>query len=173
VTPKQERFVSEYLLDLNGTQAAIRAGYSERGADVQAVRLLGNARVKVAVQEAAAKQHQRLELNADTVLGELMGVAYAKVPVEDIRVADKLRALETLAKHLNLLTKQVHVASDIDFIQMVQLVRERLAKQPDDAGRPPRVGSRVHSPGDPAQDQNTDSLARVSADVGARPGTER
>ena len=46
LTPRQARFVKEYLVDLNGTQAAIRAGYSASGADVQAVRLLGNARVK-------------------------------------------------------------------------------------------------------------------------------
>jgi hypothetical protein len=41
LTPKQHRFVDEYLLDLNATQAAIRAGYSPRTAEQQAARLLG------------------------------------------------------------------------------------------------------------------------------------
>jgi phage terminase small subunit len=43
MTPKQERFVEEYICDLNATQAAIRAGYAAGSADVEGVRLLGNA----------------------------------------------------------------------------------------------------------------------------------
>ena len=46
LNPRQAAFVREYLVDLNGTQAAIRAGYSPNGADVQAIRLLGNAKPK-------------------------------------------------------------------------------------------------------------------------------
>ncbi len=42
LTPKQARFVEEYLIDLNATQAAIRAGYSAKTAEVQGSRLLGN-----------------------------------------------------------------------------------------------------------------------------------
>ena len=45
LTPKQERFVAEYLVDMNATQAAIRAGYSRKTADVQGPRLLGNVRI--------------------------------------------------------------------------------------------------------------------------------
>ena len=44
LNPKQQRFVDEYLIDLNGKQAAIRAGYSEKTAEVQASRLLSNAK---------------------------------------------------------------------------------------------------------------------------------
>ncbi len=107
LTPRQKRFVKEYLVDMNGTQAAIRAGYAVRGADVQAVRLLGNARVKAAVDAGAAKQHAQLDLTAQKVLDELLGVGYAEVASTDVRVSDKLRALELLAKHLGLLTEQV------------------------------------------------------------------
>ena len=107
LTPRQARFVKEYLVDLNGTQAAIRAGYAVSGADVQAVRLLGNARVKAAVDAGAAKQHAQLDLTAQKVLTELLGVGYAEVAATDVRVSDKLRALELLAKHLGLLTEQV------------------------------------------------------------------
>ncbi len=107
LTPRQARFVKEYLVDLNGTQAAIRAGYAVSGADVQAVRLLGNARVKAAVDAGAAKQHAQLDLTAQKVLTELLGVGYATVKAKDVRVSDKLRALELLAKHLGILTEQV------------------------------------------------------------------
>ena len=74
---------------------------------MQAVRLLGNARVKKAVQEGAATQHAQLDLTAEKVLTELLGVGYATVKSQDIRVSDKLRALELLAKHLGLCTDQV------------------------------------------------------------------
>jgi len=50
LTAKQERFCREYVIDLNGTQAAIRSGYSSKGADVQACRMLGNARMEIGMQ---------------------------------------------------------------------------------------------------------------------------
>ena len=52
LTPKQARFVEEYLIDLNGKQAAIRAGYSPGTAEVQASRLLRNAKVRFALEDA-------------------------------------------------------------------------------------------------------------------------
>ena len=52
LTPKQQRFVEEYLIDLNATQAAIRAGYSEKTAQEQSSRLLSNVMVQEAVQKA-------------------------------------------------------------------------------------------------------------------------
>lgn len=107
LTPRQARFVKEYLVDLNGTQAAIRAGYSEHTAAAQAVRLLINVKVKAAVDAGAATQHAQLDLTAQKVLTELLGVGYAEVASTDVRVSDKLRALELLAKHLGLLTEQV------------------------------------------------------------------
>ena len=60
LTPRQARFVKEYLVDLNGTQAAIRAGYSSRTANEQAARLLANISVKAAVEAGAATQHAQL-----------------------------------------------------------------------------------------------------------------
>ena len=102
LTPRQARFVKEYLVDLNGTQAAIRAGYSKHTAKEQAARLLTNVNVKAAVEAGAATQHAQLDLTAEKVLTELLGVGYATVTSQDIRVSDKLRALELLAKHLGL-----------------------------------------------------------------------
>ena len=74
---RQERFVAEYLVDLNGTQAAIRAGYSPNGADVQASRLLGNAKVKAAIDAARAAQLKRTELTADWTLERIKWIAGA------------------------------------------------------------------------------------------------
>lgn len=71
LTPKQQRFVAEYLIDLNATQAAIRAGYSKKTADVQGPRLLGNVGVAQAIQSGRTKQAERLEITADYVLGTI------------------------------------------------------------------------------------------------------
>ena len=71
LTPKQRAFVREYLLDLNATQAAIRAGYSERSAHVEGVRLLKNAKVDAAVSAAMHLRAHRTEITSDRVLKEL------------------------------------------------------------------------------------------------------
>ncbi len=52
LTPKQARFVEEYLLDLNATQAATRAGYSKKTANEQGAQLLAKLRIRQAVAEA-------------------------------------------------------------------------------------------------------------------------
>jgi phage terminase small subunit len=56
LTPKQARFVEEYLVDLNAKQAAIRAGYSPKTAEVQGCRLLRNVQVAAAIQRAQAER---------------------------------------------------------------------------------------------------------------------
>lgn len=71
LTPKQARFVEEYLLDLNGKQAAIRAGYSERTAESQGARLLGNAKVQRAVMDAKSDRSERTKIDADWLLSRL------------------------------------------------------------------------------------------------------
>lgn len=75
LTPKQQRFVEEYLVDLNATQAAIRAGYSERTARSQGSRLLTNADISRAIGAAKQQRAQRTELDADWVLSGLREVA--------------------------------------------------------------------------------------------------
>jgi len=73
---KQQRFVDEYLKDLNATQAAIRAGYSAKTALQQGPRLLGNVGVQSAVQEAMAKRQARTNITQDRVLQELARLAF-------------------------------------------------------------------------------------------------
>ena len=74
-TFRQDRFVSEYLVDLNATRAAIRAGYSEHTADVQASRLLRNVQVKTAILAKQQETEQRLQLQRDDIIKGLVLVA--------------------------------------------------------------------------------------------------
>jgi hypothetical protein len=74
MTPMQRAFVLEYLLDLNATQAAIRAGYSEKNADKIGPELLGKTRVAAAIEAAMAQRAKRTEINADYVLKRLVAI---------------------------------------------------------------------------------------------------
>lgn len=75
LTPRQARFVSEYLKDLNATQAAIRAGYAKRGSRVTGCRLLANPNIKKAVEEGQREALRRNQLTADRLLEELRRIA--------------------------------------------------------------------------------------------------
>src|SRR3954471_4710859 len=73
---RQRRFVEHYLVDLNATQAAIRAGYSAATASEQASRLLANVKVAAAIAEAQAARSRRTEVTQDRVVLELARVAF-------------------------------------------------------------------------------------------------
>ena len=79
MTPKQDAFVREYLIDLNATQAAIRAGYSVRTAEQAGSRLLSDVKISVAHKEAMDARAARVELSADRVLRELMLMGFANM----------------------------------------------------------------------------------------------
>lgn len=149
LTDKQRRFVDEYLVDLNATQAAVRAEYSEKTARQQGQRLLTNVDIQAAIQEARVQQQERTQITADAVLREYAKIAFfdprklfqdngqpkditaldddtagalAGLDVleeyegngrdrefvgytKKYKIADKLRALEALGKHLGLFDK--------------------------------------------------------------------
>ena len=155
MTPKQERFVAEYLIDLNAAQAAIRAGYSKKTAKEQAARLLTKANVAAAVSEGKVKQLRSADLSATRVLQEISRIAFVSIGcffdekgnlkpltqltreesaclasmevvlkkaqsgdgivdrVHKIKLWDKLKALEILAKHFALLTERVEESGEI------------------------------------------------------------
>lgn len=71
LTPKQQRFVDEYLIDLNGTQAAIRAGYSQKTAEQISYQLLQKTSVAEAIAARQAQRAARTEIDADWVLQRL------------------------------------------------------------------------------------------------------
>jgi len=76
---KHKRFVQEYLIDLNATQAAIRSGYSKKTADVQGPRLLGNVRVQEAIQAAMKKREEETGITAARVLNEIAIIAFSDI----------------------------------------------------------------------------------------------
>lgn len=79
LTPKQQRFVAEYLKDLNAKQAAIRAGYSKRSAEFQGSKLLADSKVSQAVSEGKAQQLETAKLSAARVLEELRRLAFIDI----------------------------------------------------------------------------------------------
>lgn len=79
LTDKQQRFVAEYIVDLNATQAAIRAGYAESGARTEGARLLANADIAAAVVGANAKRSARTEIAADRVLAAIAEIAFGDI----------------------------------------------------------------------------------------------
>lgn len=146
MTEKQIRFCDEYMIDLNATQAAIRAGYSARSAGTNGPRLLGNAGVRARIDEAMAEQSRRTGVTAERVVRELARLAFVNAPdvidmrtarlredaTEDdratiasikvktgdqftereIRMCDKVKALELLGRHLGMFTDNVKLTDD-------------------------------------------------------------
>lgn len=76
LTRKQQLFVAEYLIDLNATNAAIRAGYSENSAQEQASRLLSKAIVSEEIERKQGKKLGKLEISAERVLQEFARLAF-------------------------------------------------------------------------------------------------
>ena len=76
LNPKQQRFVLEYLIDLNATQAAIRAGYSPRSAAEQAYDLLRKPQIQEAIDKARQKTADKLEITRERVLEEYAKLAF-------------------------------------------------------------------------------------------------
>lgn len=147
MTEKQKRFCEEYLIDLNATQAAIRAGYSTDTANEQGARMLANVSIRARIDEALAERSRRTGVTADRVVRELAKIAFvnaddlidtetasirdgaseedraciASVKVKtssggdmditerEIKLCDKLKALELLGKHLGMFTEKVEV----------------------------------------------------------------
>lgn len=79
MTPRQRRFVEEYLVDLNGAQAAIRAGYAPKRASDAARKTLKNREVADAVAAGMAAKRRRAEISADRVVEEYARIAFADI----------------------------------------------------------------------------------------------
>lgn len=144
MTKKQKRFVEEYLIDLNATQAAIRAGYSPLTARDIGCENLTKPNIQEAIDKAIAERSRRTGVNADRVVRELAKIAFVnagevvdfdtailmdKISEDDmaaiqsvkvktfgedgvereVKLADKLKALELLGKHLGLFKDKVEL----------------------------------------------------------------
>lgn len=88
LTEKQKRFCDEYLIDLNATQAAIRAGYNEKTAYSMGQRLLKNVEVQKKIQSLKNDRSERTEITQDMVLRELAAIAFANA-TDIVQVAEK------------------------------------------------------------------------------------
>jgi phage terminase small subunit len=124
LSPKQQRFVDEYLVDLNGTQACIRAGYSRKGASVQACRLLALAKVQKAIQEGREAASRRTEITLDRVLKELAKIGFANMA----DYVDKLNDLTSLDRDLMAAVGEV-IVEEVDGVKRtrVKLLDKRAA----------------------------------------------
>jgi phage terminase small subunit len=170
LTPKQQRFVAEYLVDLNATQAAIRAGYAAKHADVEGPRLLGNVGIAAAIQAGQAAKLAQINVSAEGVVQELAGVAFSNlqrlfrptgelIPIHElppsvaasiasmelvlknaeagdgkidrvlkVRMWDKVRGLELLARRFGLLLDRVELSGDVTLTAKIAAARERGAR---------------------------------------------
>lgn len=130
LTPKQQRFVDEYLVDLNATQAAIRAGYSAKTAEVQGPRLLGNVRIAAAIRKRQEKRQERTEITQDFVLNGLrlnaemaLGLKPAPSGVCEWEPAAANRAYELLGKHLGMFVDRIqHEGNERKPIRFIEVL---------------------------------------------------
>lgn len=128
MTPRQEKFCVEYLIDLNATQAAIRAGYSKRTAEALASRLLRNVNIRGRIKElqdkvfedgmmSAAEALWRLskagrgELKEEVVVTEGVGDGFseAKIIKKQISARDQIKALELMGKRHDLFSADTKI----------------------------------------------------------------
>ena len=104
LTEKQQRFVDDYLIDLNATQAAIRAGYSVKTANEQGSQNLAKLSIQQAIAEQMAERSKRTGVNQDRVVLELARIAFVKMTdlvdshgrIKDDAVEDDLACIESV-----------------------------------------------------------------------------
>lgn len=151
LTEKQKRFVEEYLIDLNATQAAIRAGYSPNTAKDIGCENLAKPNIRACIDKEIAERSKRTGINQDRVIRELARLAFvnandvidmeeatlkdgateddtaaiASVKVKtiptkegegierEIKLTDKLKALELLGKHLGMFKDKVEIDATV------------------------------------------------------------
>ena len=108
---RQIIFVEEYLIDLNATQAAIRAGYAERSATVTASKLLTKANIQAAIQIAQLARSERTQITVDKVLEDIELIKLNAMQQEDdgkmFNHAGALKACELQGKHLKMFVDKV------------------------------------------------------------------
>ena len=149
MTQKQKRFIEEYLIDLNATQAAIRAGYSPDTAQQTGSENLSKPVIRAQIDRAMAERSKRTGVNAERVIQELAKIAFVNaaevidpktatvkedalpedtaaiqsVKVKtfgedglerEIKMADKIKALELLGKHLGMFKDRIELSGGLD-----------------------------------------------------------
>jgi hypothetical protein len=123
MTPKQERFVQEYLIDLNATQAAIRAGYKEKRADAIGYENLRKPEIKKAVSALQAKRAEKAEVTQEYILKRL--IIEAERDEEGSSHGARVNALGLLGKHLGMFTDKLQVDMQITPAAILGEVKRR------------------------------------------------
>jgi len=151
LTAKQKRFIEEYLIDLNATQASIRAGYSPETAKEIGCENLTKPNIKNEIDKSIAERSRRTGINQDRVLREIAKIAFVNpsdvinfnqatvkenasdddlavisgvkiksIPTDDgniqereVKLYDKLKALDMLGKHLGMFTDKIELKGDM------------------------------------------------------------
>ena len=103
LTPRQERFVTEYLIDLNATKAAKRAGYSENSAHVTGTKLLNIAAVRDAVERLKNARSERTGIDADWVLREAAELTEKAKAGNEPNFAAWAKGIELVGKHVSVM----------------------------------------------------------------------
>ena len=112
---RYERVCREYLVDLNGQQAATRAGYAPRNARVTASKLLTKPNIQARIAELTAEAQARVEITGDDVLRELARYAFPDTPTshDDVFPGDRISSLDKLARHFSLYNDKVSHTVDL------------------------------------------------------------
>lgn len=119
LSPRQKIFVKEYLVDLNATQSAIRAGFSAKTAQEQSSRMLSNVMIQAEIQAEMDKRAEKVAVTAQDVLDSILRIR-AKAEAAD-KHSDALRANELLGKHLKLFTDKVEVSGELNVYSKIQI----------------------------------------------------
>lgn len=124
LSAKMERFIDEYLVDLNASEAILRAGYKTRNQNRLAAELLRHPLVDAEIQKRTAERRDKMELKADYLINKLINM----IEKDTTRDSDVLRAIELAGKSIALWKERQEISGpDGESIKMEQKVREDVA----------------------------------------------
>lgn len=133
LSEQQKLFIKEYLVDLNATQAMIRAGYSKAGADVEGCKMMKKPKIANAIQAQMDKRAAKIEVTAEYALRTVLDCIERCKQAEPVRDKEGmptgeykfdagavLKGAELLMKHLNILgSSKVEVSGKVTLEQLV------------------------------------------------------
>lgn len=133
LTAKHQLFADEYLIDLNGTQAAIRAGYSSKTAAEQASRLLNNVKIRAYIDARMAEHSARTGVNQERIIRELARIAFLDptqlVNMDSAEILDEASAddrsaiasvkVKTMSGETDMVEREVRFADKIKALELL------------------------------------------------------
>lgn len=135
MTPRQQRFVEEYLISLNATEAAIRAGYKPKWAASNTDKITNNYEVAAAIKAGLEKKRDECAVTAQWVVKRLKEESELKG--EDATHGGRVKALELLGKHIAMFTDKVEVKdttpTEVEEEVLASRRKEKIENTPDGA----------------------------------------